>query len=44
MKGKINVDLDWSILHQAKVYSPASKNASYVSQRNITSFSLQKIC
>ena len=43
-KEKINVDLDWSILDKAKPYSPASKNACYVLQGNITSFSLQRVC
>ena len=39
-KEKINMDLDWSILDKAKLYSPASKkNSCYVLQRNITSFS-----
>ena len=42
-KEKINVDLDWSILDKAKPYSPASKNAYYVLQRNITAFSLKRI-
>ena len=42
-KEKINVDLDWSILDKAKPYSPASKNRCYVLQRNITSFSLQRM-
>ena len=43
MKEKINVDLDWSIFDKANSYSPASKNACYVLQRNITSVSLQRI-
>ena len=38
---KINVDLDWSTLDKAKPYSPASKKACFVLQRNITSFCLQ---
>ena len=42
-KEKINVDLDWSIFDKANSYSPASKNACYVLQRNITSVSLQRI-
>ena len=41
---KINVDLDWNILDKAKPYSPALKNVCYVLQRNIRSFSLQRIC
>ena len=43
MKEKINVDLDWSIFDKANSYSPASKNACYVLQGNITSVSLQRI-
>ena len=43
-KEKINVDLDWSILDKAKPYFPASKNACHILQRNVTSFSLQRIC
>ena len=47
-KEEINVDLDWSILDKAKPYlenkKNASKNACYVLKRNITSFSLKRIC
>ena len=40
---KINVDLDWNMLDKAKPYSPALKNMCNVLQRNIRSFSLQRI-
>ena len=43
-KEKINMDLDWSILDKPKPYSPASKKCIYALQRNITSFSLERIC
>ena len=43
-KEKINVDLDWSILDKANLILQLQKNARYVLQRNITSFSLQRIC
>ena len=41
---KINVDLDWSILDKAKTLLSCFKKIRYVLQRNITSFSLQRIC
>ena len=43
-KEKVNVNLDWNILHKAKPYSPASKICMLCLTRNITSFSLQRIC
>ena len=42
-KEKINVDLDWSILDKAKHALLFPKNPCYALQKNITSFSLQRI-
>ena len=43
-KKKINVDLLWNISDKPKPYFQLQKNWRYVLQRNITSFSLQRVC